>query len=256
MTTQLRAFLTAAGILASAAAFQPALHAQGFGGMFSGFKMNGMSDDKDDKTTHITADAADIDLDNNIITLLGNVDVDDGTNKITCDNMKVFLSDDSGENAGAEEKKDAGSAKKQDEKPAPAPAAVTADGKADGENDDEEEDEGSSRSISKIICTGDVVYLKRSEKPGQDQIAMSDRAEYDASREVIVMTGDPKLNELRAQRKEENLMPVLKQGTSKMACEKIEILIREGNRMLVTFPDVHYAGESVLSIPAKTGSKR
>ena len=35
MTSHLRTFLTAAGILASAAVFQPVLHAQGFGGMFS-----------------------------------------------------------------------------------------------------------------------------------------------------------------------------------------------------------------------------
>ena len=70
------------------------------------------------------------------------------------------------------------------------------------------------------------------------------------------MTGDPNLNARRTQRKEEDLMPVLKQGTSKMACEKIEILIREGNRMMVTFPDVHYAGESILSSPSKTGSNR
>jgi hypothetical protein len=41
-----------------------------------------------------------------------------------------------------------------------------------------------------------------------------------------------------------------------MACEKIEILTREGNRMMVTFPDVHYAGESILSSPSKTGSNR
>ena len=37
MTSHLRTFLAAAGILSAAAAFQPALHAQGFGGMFSGF---------------------------------------------------------------------------------------------------------------------------------------------------------------------------------------------------------------------------
>ena len=67
MTSHLRSFLTAAGILIAAAAFQPALHAQGFGGMFSGFKMNNDSDDKEEKTTHITADAADIDMENNII---------------------------------------------------------------------------------------------------------------------------------------------------------------------------------------------
>ena len=250
MTFHFRSFLTAAGILVSAAAFQPALHAQGFGGMFSGFKMNNASDDKEDKTTHITADAADIDMENNIITLLGNVDVDDGTNKITCNNMKVFLKEEADEPDDGEK-----SAGKKDEKPAPAPAAVAANAKTEDKAEDDEDD-SPSKSISKIICTGDVVYTKRSEKPGQDQIAMSDRAEYDAAREVIVMTGDPKLNELRAQRKEENLMPVLKQGTSKMACEKIEILIREGNRMMVTFPDVHYAGESILSSPSKTGSNR
>lgn len=255
MTSHLRSFLTAAGILISAAAFQPPLHAQGFGGMFSGFKMSNASDDKEEKTTHITADAADIDLENNIITLLGNVDVDDGANKITCNNMKVFLKEETEEPADENEKS---AADKKDEKPAPAPAAVapTATGKPDAKADDAEEDDSPKKSISKIICTGDVVYTKRSEKPGQDQIAMSDRAEYSADREVIVMTGDPKLNELRAQRKEEDLMPVLKQGTSKMACEKIEILIREGNRMMVTFPDVHYAGESILSSPSKTGSNR
>ena len=251
MTFHFRSFLTAAGILVSAAAFQPALlHAQGFGGMFSGFNMTGASDDKEDKTTHITAEAADIDMENNIITLLGNVDVDDGTNKITCNNMKVFLKEEKDEPADGEK-----SAGKKDEKPAPAPAAVAANAKTEDKAEDDEDD-SPSKSISKIICTGDVVYTKRSEKPGQEQIAMSDRAEYDAAREVIVMTGDPKLNELRAQRKEENLMPVLKQGTSKMACEKIEILIREGNRMMVTFPDVHYTGESILSSPSKTGSNR
>ena len=249
MTFHLRSFLTAAGILVSAAAFQPALHAQGFGGMFSGLKMTGASDDKEEKTTHITADAADIDLENNIITLLGNVDVDDGANKITCNNMKVFLKEETDEPDDGEK-----TAGKKDEKPAP--AAVAATGRTEDKADDDEEDDSPGKSISKIICTGDVVYTKRSEKPGPEQIAMSDRAEYDAAREVIVMTGDPNLNALRTQRKEEDLMPVLKQGTSKMACEKIEILIREGNRMMVTFPDVHYTGESILSSPSKTGSNR
>ena len=36
MTSPTRIFLTAAGIVAAAAVFQPALHAQGFGGRFSG----------------------------------------------------------------------------------------------------------------------------------------------------------------------------------------------------------------------------
>ena len=91
MLSHLRSFLTAAGILAFAAAFQPALHAQGFGGMFSGLQMNGVSDEDKDQPTNITASAADIDLENNIITLIGNVVVDDGSSKITCNKMTVYL---------------------------------------------------------------------------------------------------------------------------------------------------------------------
>ena len=59
MTSHLRTLLTAAGILAAAAAFQPALQAQGFGGMFSGFQMNGVTDEEQDTSTVITASAAD-----------------------------------------------------------------------------------------------------------------------------------------------------------------------------------------------------
>ena len=60
MNSRLRSFLTAAGIIVTAAAFQPALHAQGLGGMFSGFKMNDASDDDEEHSTNITAAAADI----------------------------------------------------------------------------------------------------------------------------------------------------------------------------------------------------
>ena len=80
------------------------------------------------------------------------------------------------------------------------------------------------------------MYVKRADPDapnGQDQIAMSEQADYDARTEVIVMTGEP----------------VMMQGTNKMYGDRIEILIREGNRMRVINPKFYYTGESILSTP-------
>ena len=243
MKSHLRSFLTAAGILVTAAAFQPALHAQGLGGMFSGFKVSDASDDDEEHATNITAAAADIDLDNNIIILIGNVVVDDGASKITCNKMTIYLEEDAADSLVGTADKPADSAEK--EKPEPTPAAVTADGKTPAEEDDKDKDD-ESKNISRIVCAGDVVYLKRAnpdDPDGQDQIAMSEHADYDARKEIIVMTGNP----------------VMMQGSNQMYGDRIEILIKEGNRMRVINPKVYYTGESFLSSPSpstKSGSDR
>ena len=246
MTSNLRSFLAAAGILAAAAAFQPALHAQGFGGMFSGFQMNGVTDDNEaEASTVITASAADIDLENNIITLIGDVVVDDKSSKITCNKMTIYLEEDAADSLVGTADKPVDSTEKKEEKPEPAPAAVTADGKTPAEGDDKDKNDD-SKNISRIVCSGDVVYLKRAnpdDPDGQDQIAMSEHADYDARKEIIVMTGNP----------------VMMQGSNKMYGDRIEILIKEGNRMRVINPKVYYTGESFLSSPSpstKTGSDR
>ena len=237
MTSNLRSFLAAAGILAAAAAFQPALHAQGFGGMFSGFQMNGVTDDNEtEASTVITASAADIDLEKNIITLIGDVVVDDKSSKITCNKMTIYLEEDAADSIVGTADKPADSADKKEEKPKPAPAAVTADGKIPDKKDDKNENDD-SKNISRIVCSGDVVYLKRAnpdDPDGQDQIAMSEHADYDARKEIIVMTGNP----------------VMMQGSNKMYGDRIEILIKEGNRMRVINPKVYYTGESFLSSPS------
>jgi len=252
MISHFRSFLIAAGILA-AAAFQPVLHAQGFGGMFSGLQMGSNSDDDEEQGTNITAAAADIDLENNIITLIGNVVVDDGTSKITCNKMTIYLEEEKEESEEASadsEKKSSASAKKNEE--TPAPAAVTADGKGaddngkdDDDDEEEEEEEDESKNISKVICQGDVVYTKRATP--DDQIAMSEQAEYDAHTEEIVMTGGPGGN---------GNQPVMMQGGNKMYGDEIKILIKEGNRMRVINPNVQYIGKSILSNSSKTGSNR
>ena len=101
---------------------------------------------------------------------------------------------------------------------------------------------GPRKNISKIVCSGDVVYLKRAnpdDPNGQDQIAMSEQADYDVQKEIIVMTGKP----------------VMMQGSNKLHGDRIEILVSEGNRMRVINPVVYYTGQSLLTKPAE-GSTR
>ena len=242
MSSHLRMILAAAGILAVSAAVQPALHAQGFGGMFSTFQMNGATDDDEEGTTMITASAADIDLENNIVTLIGDVVVDDNSSKITCNKMTIYLAEDAADTlVGTAEKPPEAEAKKEEKKDEK-PQAVQADGSVEKSKKDDDDDEGDKKNISKIICSGDVVYLKRAnpdDPNGQDQIAMSEQADYDVQKEIIVMTGKP----------------VMMQGSNKMYGDRIEILVSEGNRMRVINPTVYYTGQSLLTKPAEESTR-
>ena len=248
MTSPLRIFLAAAGVFA-AAAFQPDLHAQGFGGMFSGLSMNGVTDDETESSTVITASAADIDLENNIITLIGDVVVDDKKSKITCNKMTIYLEEEVEEPEPAATASAAAPATTYGYamNAAPAPSAVSANGTNTNEEEDEEE-EDENKSISKVVCEGDVEYIKRAAPGGQDQIAKSENAEYDAHKEEIVMTGSPN--------GDAGGRPLMMQGSNKMYGDEIRILIKEGTRMRVINPDVHYIGKSILSNSTKAGSNR
>ena len=245
MSSHLRMILAAAGILAVSAAVQPSLHAQGFGGMFSTFQMNGATDDDEEGTTMITASAADIDLANNIVTLIGDVVVDDNSSKITCNKMTIYLAEDAADTLVGTAEKPAEAAKpeaKKDEKKDEKPQAVQADGTVEKSKKDDDDDDGDKKNISKIVCSGDVVYMKRAnpdDPNGQDQIAMSEQADYDVQKEIIVMTGKP----------------VMMQGSNKLHGDRIEILVAEGNRMRVINPVVYYTGQSLLTKPAE-GSTR
>ena len=246
MSSHLRMILAAAGILAVSAAAQPALHAQGFGGMFSSFQMNGATDDDDNATTTITASAADIDLENNVVTLIGDVVVDDNSSKITCNKMTIYLAEGAADtlvgNAEKPSEPDPKAEAKKEEKKDEKPQAVQADGKVEKSKHHDDDEDDDKKNISKIVCSGDVVYLKRAnpdDPNGQDQIAMSEQADYDVQKEIIVMTGKP----------------VMMQGTNKMYGDRIEILVSQGNRMRVINPTVYYTGQSLLTKPAE-GSAR
>ena len=244
MTSIFRSFLVASGIFAAFTAVQPALHAQGFGGAFSSFFAE--DEDDDNSPVDVSANVADIYLEKNIITLLGNVIVDKKGTKITCDKMEIFLKEKS-EKDEEEEKE-----KKAEEKPAPKPAAVAAV-KADGkeEKKDDKDDDGMNQNISKLICTGDVVYRQQKpDNPNDDSLALAHKGDYDEKTGIIVMTGghtNPSGELSKAMYDDivrvvgKNMVkeyPIMKQGTNWILGDKIEIFVKDRNHMRVINPRV------------------
>jgi lipopolysaccharide export system protein LptA len=163
-------------------------------------------DENDEKVTDalISTRDADIDLENDLITLVGDVDVDEESNKITCNKMVISL---------------------KEKKPA-------ADGKTETAADSN--DIGGGKDVSKIVCTGDVVFLKRSDPDapaGDNQIAMSDKADYDAEKEILEMTGKP----------------VMMQGSNRLYGSRIKVFLKEDNRMEVDTAKAQLAGKLLSS---------
>ncbi len=170
------------------------------------------TDAGENQATLISADKADINIENNFILLSGNVDVDDQASKITCREMEIRLNGDKQSSAASD---------------APDKTAARDSG-------EQEESLLGNKSVSKVICKNDVVYMERpkaDEPDGESRIAMSERAEYDAVKETILMTGDP----------------VVMQGTNKLHGETIEILTKEDNRVKVNTVKAHLAGRLLSS---------
>ncbi len=209
---------------------------QGLGSLFSS-----------DNPADVRADSADIDLENNIVTLIGNVVVDDHKNKITCDKMEIALEDNAADNL-------IGSA----EKPEDAPGENNTEEAPDEEEEDNEDDDS---SIRKIVCIGNVVCSMRdgSEGQGKEQIALCEKAEYDVARRVVVMTGahsDPakvipeNVYGVMERQIRKNFLaksPVMMQDEDWMVGESFTILIKEKNRLKVDDIKVNYTG-SVISM--------
>ena len=264
MTSVLRSILISAGIVTAVAMLQPRLHAQQIGGIFSGLQMNGITNDEED-TTEITSDSADIDLENNVITLYGNVTVNDGTNLITCSKMEIYLEEDAADSlVGTAEKPEDSPDGKQEKQGTRPEAAGDADNGADepaSESEDEEEEE-ESKNIRLIVCVGDVVCTKKADEDdpdGQDQIAMSGRAEFDVRKEVITMTGAHSnlagvlpgtVYESLQEHVRANIIagyPLMTQGETWMVGETFTVFIKENNRTKVGDMKFYYTGASLFS---------
>jgi len=257
MTSIFRSFLVASGIFAAFSAVQPALHAQGFGGAFSSFFAE--DEDDDNSPVDVSANVADIYLEKNIITLLGNVIVDKKGTRITCNKMEIFLKDKK-EEASEEEKK---TEAKPDLKPA-AVSAVKTDEKPK-KDDKDDDDGGMNQNISQLICTGDVVYRQQKpDKPDDDSLALAHKGDYDEKTGIIVMTGghtNPEEELSKAMYDDivrvvgKNMVkeyPIMKQGTNWILGDKIEVFVKDRNHMRVINPRV--SSNKGLSTGTGTGA--
>ncbi len=121
--------------------------------------------DRNEEPTIINSDAMDIDMARDMVTLLGNVDVQDPEMNIKCRKMVIYL--------GKSEKKN---------KPS---------------TGDEVRDEQSSKEVVKIECIGDVVITRKQvDSPSgrqENQQAFAGKAVYMVKEETITLTEDPVL---------------------------------------------------------------
>ena len=265
MTSIFRSFLVASGIFAVFTAVQPALHAQGFGGAFSSFFAE--DEDDDNSPVDVSANVADIYLEKNIITLLGNVIVDKKGTRITCNKMEIFLKDKSEDPS---DKEKAEKEKEKETKPEAKPAAVAVGesaAKQDGRKDGKEDD-GMNQNISKLVCTGDVVYRQQKpDAPDDDSLALANKGDYDEANGIIVMTGghaNPEEELSKAMYDDivrvigKNMVkeyPIMKQGTNWILGDKIEIFVKDRNHMRVINPKVS-SNKAISTSNTQSGSTR
>ena len=261
MTSIFRSILVASGIFAAFTAVQPALHAQGFGGAFSSFFAE--DEDDDNSPVDVSANVADIYLEKNIITLLGNVIVDKKGTRITCNKMEIFLKDKS-EEPSDKEKAD----KEKETKPEAKPTAVSAVKTDEKPKKDGKEDDGMNQNISKLVCTGDVVYRQQKpDNPDDDSLALANKGDYDETTGIIVMTGghaNPEEELSKAMYDDivrvigKNMVkeyPIMKQGTNWILGDKIEIFVKDRNHMRVINPRVS-SNKAISTSNTQSGSAR
>ncbi len=121
------------------------------------------------KPTSITADSMDIDFKSNIAVFTGHVVVDDPSMTINCHKMEIFLDN----------------------------KAKTDDSKESEEKSDNKAGNmgfGGGKELKKIICSGDVVIVRKlynkEDIAAGEQKATAGRAVYDVKADMIVLTLD------------------------------------------------------------------
>lgn len=237
--------------------------------MPSFFKKQSSNRKRTDSPTVVEAATMDIDMENNVATLLGNVVVDDQEVKITCDKMIIHMEDkaesaaEDGGDAKSEDRKEEGAdtVAKEDGKPGDGIAEsgekdagesgkTTAETESAAEEDGdgkegaaaEEDDPSGGKQLKKIECFGEVVITHRgdpNDSSQKEQVATSDYALYDVAAGTITLTG----------------RPVLTSGTDRLDAEKIVFEVETGRTFITTGKGIYY-GDTPVSSGSAGGKKK
>ena len=183
-----------AALLTAAVFLTAEVSAQGLPSLFGKERANNRDRSADIPTT-ITAESMEVDMGNNIATLMGDVFVDDQEMTIRCEKMTIHFED-----------------KKKDES-------------AKQDNAAKEESAGGGKKPVKIECFESVV-IKAKPKPTEDgklpkeQKATAEKVVYDLVKDVITLY------------KEDDILPVINDGESKISGDEIAIYLNE-ERMFI-----------------------
>lgn len=203
--------------------------------MPSFFKSRSNSRKRTDAPTVVEAATMDIDIENNVATLLGNVVVDDQDVKITCDKMVILLEDKQPEETA---QKDA-QAEKTAEKPEK-DTGFSAGEAAPAESG--EDDPTAGKQLKQIECFGEVVITHRADpadKNAKDQVATSDYAIYDLKAGTITLTG----------------RPVLTSGTDRLDAQRITVEVETGRTRITDGKGTYYGDTPISSDSKKKNAK-
>lgn len=141
------------------------------------------------KPTTINAESMDIDINNNRVTLIGNVDVDDPEMNIKCRKMVIYLS--------ADPKKSEKGKKKTAPKTAPADQKSLSATFGPAEKQDKKKKSNElDRDLERIECVGDVIISRSLSAGGNGknqeiQRAYAGKAVYFVKEEKIVLKENP-----------------------------------------------------------------
>lgn len=142
----------------------------------------GKSRERTDAPTYISSDTMDIDIENNIATLLGNVEVDDQDLNIKCNKMVIYLEEKN------QKKSDSGAAASDS-------AGKGLSGEKKEESGPDVGDPGDNKQLSRIECIGDVVITRKipAGSVEEEQKAIAGKAVYDLIQDTITLYEKPVL---------------------------------------------------------------
>ena len=210
-------------ILAAALFCAGELAAQGMPSIFGKTRKNNSNRSSEVPTT-VTAMTMDIDMGHNLVTLLGDVFIDDQDMTIRCNKMLIYLEEKpdapKGNTPGKGKAEAAAKAALEKGKAETAkPAPEKGKDKDAKKSPDDDDSPAGRKQPTRIECYGDVIIQAKNKsgaKEQKEQKATAGKAVYDLKKDEITLTEKP----------------VLHDGSSKVDGTKIIIIVNE-ERMIV-----------------------